>query len=45
MTNRYAHRRYKDGVRLRLGWSWSQCLSTSWAAAKMRRETALALAA
>ncbi|WP_036281882.1 hypothetical protein [Methylocystis sp. ATCC 49242] len=34
---RGAHKRYRDGKRLGLGWSWSQCLSTAWAAEKMRR--------
>ena len=35
---RDAHRRFRDGRRLGLGWSWSQCLTTAWAAAKMRQE-------
>jgi hypothetical protein len=39
---RDAHRRYRDGRRLALGWSFSQCLSTAWAAAKIRRGIALA---
>lgn len=30
--------RYRDGVRLRLGWSFAQCLSTAWKAAKIRQE-------
>ena len=34
---RDAHKRYGDGRRLGLGWSFSQCLSTAWAAAKQRR--------
>ncbi|WP_144259545.1 hypothetical protein [Methylocystis sp. ATCC 49242] len=37
---RDAHKRYRDGKRLGLGWSWSQCLSTAWAAAKQRRALA-----
>lgn len=37
---RDAHKRFRDGRRLGLGWSWSQCLSTAWAAEKMRREAA-----
>ncbi|MCC3244192.1 hypothetical protein LG047_02450 [Methylocystis sp. WRRC1] len=39
---RGAHKRYRDGKRLGLGWSWSQCLSTAWAAEKMRRSGAVA---
>jgi len=35
---RDAHKRFRDGRRLGLGWSWSQCLSTAWAAARMRRD-------
>lgn len=31
-----AHRRYRDGVRLKLGWTFAQCLTTAWAAAKIR---------
>ena len=34
---RDAHKRFRDGRRLGLGWSFSQCLSTAWAAAKQRR--------
>jgi|GEM_PF-5598326 len=30
-------KRFRDGQRLGLGWSFGQCLSTAWAAAKMRR--------
>jgi hypothetical protein len=33
-----AHKRFRDGQRLGLGWTFGQCLSTAWAAAKMRRE-------
>jgi hypothetical protein len=36
---RDAHRRYRDGKRLGLGWTFSQCLKTSWAAARIARET------
>jgi hypothetical protein len=32
-----AHKRFRDGKRLGLGWTFGQCLSTAWAAAKMRR--------
>jgi hypothetical protein len=35
---RDAHRRYRDGVRLNLGWSFAQCLRTAWIAAKLRKE-------
>ncbi len=38
---RDAHKRYRDGQRLGLGWSFGRCLSTAWAAAKMRRELEL----
>jgi hypothetical protein len=31
-----AHRRYRAGKRLGLGWSFGQCLATAWAAAKAR---------
>lgn len=34
---RDAHKRYRDGVRLGLDWSFGRCLSTAWQAAKMRR--------
>lgn len=34
---RDAWKRYRDGQRLGLGWSFGQCLSTAWAAAKIRR--------
>jgi hypothetical protein len=33
-----AWRRYRDGQRLGLGWSFGRCLSTAWAAAKIRRD-------
>jgi hypothetical protein len=32
-----AHKRFRDGRRLGLGWTFGQCLATAWAAAKMRR--------
>ncbi len=43
-TNRYdrsaimkdAHRRYAAGRRLGMGWTFGRCLSTAWAAEKMR---------
>lgn len=34
---RDAHKRYRDGKRLGLGWAFGRCLSTAWQAAKMRR--------
>lgn len=34
---RDAHRRYGDGRRLGLGWSFGRCLSTSWQAARIQR--------
>jgi hypothetical protein len=34
---RDAHKRFRDGRRLGLGWTFGQCLSTAWAAAKIRR--------
>jgi hypothetical protein len=37
---RDAHKRYANGKRLGLGWTFGQCLSTAWAATKMRREAA-----
>ena len=45
MTARYdraeimrdAHRRYRAGLRLKMGWTFGQCLSTAWQAAKQRR--------
>ncbi|MGJ0507631.1 MAG: hypothetical protein ACR652_10960 [Methylocystis sp.] len=45
---RDAHKRFRDGQRLGLGWTFGRCLSTAWAAAKIRRtfeEQRLALAA
>jgi len=33
-----AHRRFRDGRRLSLGWSFAQCLSTSWQATRMQRD-------
>ena len=35
---RDAHKRFRDGKRLGLGWSFRQCLATAWAAAKDRRK-------
>lgn len=37
---RDAHKRHKDGKRLRLGWTFGRCLATAWAAAKIRRTEA-----
>jgi gamma-glutamyl phosphate reductase len=37
---RDAHKRYADGKRIGLGWTFGRCLATAWAAAKMRREIA-----
>jgi hypothetical protein len=42
---RDAHKRFRDGRRLNLGWSFAQCLRTAWAAAKMRRAGTHRLAA
>jgi hypothetical protein len=36
-----AHKRFRDGKRLRLGWTFGQCLTTAWAAAKIRRAASL----
>jgi hypothetical protein len=33
---RDAHKRFRAGKRLGLGWSFGRCLSTAWAAAKAR---------
>lgn len=38
---RDAWKRYRDGQRLNLGWTFGHCLSTAWAAAKLRREWAM----
>ena len=35
---RDAHKRFRDGKRLALGWTFGQCLSTAWSAAKERRK-------
>ena len=35
---RDAHKRFRDGKRLGLGWTFGQCLSTAWRAAKERRK-------
>jgi hypothetical protein len=37
---RDAHKRYRDGKRLGMGWSFGQCLATAWAAAKARWDVA-----
>ena len=42
---RDAHKRFRDGTRLGLGWTFGQCLSTAWAAAKVRGAFAEAAAA
>lgn len=34
---RDAHRRYRDGRRLGLAWTFAQCLRTAWAAARLQR--------
>jgi hypothetical protein len=34
---RDAHKRFRDGKRLGLGWTFGQCLSTAWRAAKERK--------
>jgi hypothetical protein len=35
---RDAHKRFRDGKRLGLGWTFGQCLAMAWKAAKVRRE-------
>ncbi|MGD9540765.1 hypothetical protein [Methylocystis sp.] len=40
---RDAHRRYRDGKRLQLDWSFGHCLSTAWRAAKARAAEAASL--
>lgn len=35
---RNAHKRYRDGNHLGMEWSFSQCLRTAWAAARMQRD-------
>ncbi|MCC3243763.1 hypothetical protein LG047_00230 [Methylocystis sp. WRRC1] len=37
-----AHKRFRDGKRLGLAWSFAQCLRTAWAAEKLRRSGAVA---
>jgi hypothetical protein len=34
---RNAHKRFRDGKRLELGWTFAQCLATAWAAARIQR--------
>lgn len=34
---RDAHKRYRQGLRLGMGWTFGRCLSTAWAAAKQRQ--------
>lgn len=34
---RDAHKRFRDGRRLGLGWTFGQCLATAWAAARIAR--------
>lgn len=31
-----ARRRYEDGLRLNLNWTWAQCLKTAYAAERLR---------
>ena len=38
---RDAHKRFRDGKRLGLGWTFGQCLSTAWRAAKARRKASM----
>jgi hypothetical protein len=33
-----AHLRYRQGLRLQMGWSFAQCLRTAWAAAHQRQQ-------
>ena len=35
---RDAHKRFRDGRLLDLGWTFAQCLRTAWAAARIRQE-------
>ncbi len=37
---RDAYKRFRDGKRLGLGWTFAQCLSTAWRAAKARKACA-----
>jgi hypothetical protein len=37
---RDAHKRFRDGKRLALGFSFSQCLTTAWAAARIKAQAA-----
>jgi len=39
---RDARKRFRDGKRLGLGWTFSQCLSMAWRAAKERRAARIA---
>lgn len=32
-----AHKRYRQGLRLGMGWTFARCLKTAWAAAKQRQ--------
>lgn len=49
MTNRYdrraimkdAHKRYRAGCRLGIGWTFAHCLQTAWQAARQRNDTRL----
>jgi hypothetical protein len=34
---RDAHKRFADGKRFNLDWTFAQCLATAWAPAKIRR--------
>lgn len=36
---RNAHKRFRDGRRLGLGWTFAQCLRTAWAAARIQRQS------
>lgn len=36
---RDAHLRYRQGLRLGMGWSFARCLSTAWKAARIRRDS------
>ncbi len=37
---RNAHKRFRDGKRLGLGWTFGQSLATGWAAARAKRRSA-----
>lgn len=38
---RDAHKRYRAGLRLNCGWTFSHCLKTAWAASRKRNDMRL----